>query len=164
MLKPKINKSDFDLKMDSGINSRTLRKIFKIFHLKYDAKKDRFYCKRKKKKPVPCRLVIRDQHDNETKPHYILDIVFEDCKMGGMISYAVRYCDYHSTKVKSGKKSKNVIQTAPGRWYIDIWFPKGSNPKTKEIAKKISAAYAKAMEKELPDYEIVHAKKPIRVA
>lgn len=155
MLKPTILQSLFDLKMDSGINTRILRKIYKILHLKYDAKKDRFKVKTK------CdRVRISDQHDDEAKPHYILDLLLKDGASGEMVSYAVRYCDYHSMKSNNGK---NVIQTAPGRWYIDLWLPKGSDLKPKKIAKKISLAYAKAMEKELPDYEIVFAEDPIRV-
>jgi len=160
MERPRIREAIFDAKMDPGINTRVLRDTYEIVDVEYGEKEDKFAGK-----VTSLRFRIEDQHDDESKPHYVLDVEIGDWKGGSHRIYSVRYCDYHSTtitkkKKHKKKKKKNVIVEAPGCWRIHIWLPKGSKANADEIASAINLAYGKAMEAELPDYEILFAKKP----
>ena len=152
---PQIVEARFDAKMDPGINSKLLRAIFEIMGTEYSAKTDCFAS------DMPWGVCIEDQHDNEKNPHYILEVGSGIYDERAPKSYFVRYCDYHSVPGK--KKKNNSIITDPGKWIIRIWLPKGCGLSADDVAEKINLAYAKAMEEELPDYEILYSKKPIPI-
>ena len=100
------------------------------------------------------RVRLEDQHMNETKPHYVLDVGdsidldLERFKRSAL-KVQVPYCDFQ-TVVTGGAFA---IDQDPGQFTLWIYGPLGGDPV--RAAKEIAVAYDDAMRDALPDYFIL---------
>lgn len=137
---------DFDPDLDCASNSILIRAIRKLMKINYDQESDSFT------NGINWKITIEDKHDEgEPEPHYSFDMGEGDVTGIDHRTYRIRYCDFLS-KLNDGDEA--VIETAPGEWKIRIWVPNDFVEDVDELAKAVNAAYAGAMEKTLPQYEI----------
>ena len=162
MKHPVVTDFLFDLGMDCPINTDTLRGIFEIFAIGYSPKTNKFSA------GFDWGVRIEDQHDDESSPHYVLQVGEGDTEGLVMKSFYGAYCDFHSTYAEtripsadygteSPKYAKNPrINHNPGQWRIYVWLPEEhTSLDAGKIAQRISDAYEQAMIDALPNYEIL---------
>ena len=145
---------------DSAINTMLMRGIVDLMDPSYNPEMDGFTT------GFSWRVIVRDQHDDEASPHYILDIG-EDCVIGEhevLETISVRYCDNHSCRDRK-------IAQDPGRYKVIVMGDHNVMPLRDEqgkvysyvnIAKYVARVYYEALVACLPDYFIVVAKAALR--
>lgn len=176
---PKVRRDeDFNLEMDSPINSKVFKRCDTIMSIvcdrdpslpDYDGRGARLLelCD---KDIDEWGIRIKDQHLNEAKPHYIYGFGVGNYERGKKWVFETPYEDKHSRAAEEGDIGRAIgepfTDEDPGRWTIEIWIPgftKEDEGFVTALAKDISFIYDKAMEESLPDYGILSRRAELKV-
>lgn len=96
----------------------------------------------------PFRLRIEDQHDDEEKPHYVLDVGDSANKEMFCSQLVVDYCDNFSDKDRTIKQARGKF-TVFASWRI------GDNYTSEFAVVALARAYVDALKAHFPDFFIM---------
>ena len=130
---------------DAAINTVVLRKVVELMHPHFD-KENGFTTGH------TWRVVIEDQHDAESAPHYVLDFG-ENCadpeKCKCRESIEVQYCDNYSQPNREISQAPGVIKvTVMATKLVALMYSLAN------IKRYVARAYYEALVQCLPDYYI----------
>ena len=178
---PKVRRDEnFDLKMDSSINSKVFKRVDAIMSIvcdrdpllpDYDGRGAGLLKLCGKDRDIyEWGVRIKDQHLNEAKPHYIYGFGVGNYERGKKWVFETPYEDKHSRAAEKGDIGRAIgepfTDEDPGRWTIEIWIPGFTEEDAgfvTALAKDISFIYDKAMEESLPDYGILSRRTELKV-
>lgn len=150
---PEIREAVFDPSCDKAGNSALLRAILdSIVCVSFDRLINEFSAT---KWWEWWNIRIEDKHDDEDKPHYILEIGEGNHRGHKSKRFSTKYCDYHST-------DNGEIVTAPGEFIVQIWID-DDDSRQNTFGKRVSEAYLKAMQETLPDYFVLAEEEPFEL-